>query len=1423
MENVKELLQTSKKYAHLLGKYKYKIVNFLKNDSLDEKQIFDLARQFKDITERYVEKLLKGEYDFNENAINDIYNISKFSIQNCDKRFLSHNMIPFIYISIINKIISSSGKNAGLKEDIDKFERHLNNSKKNQDQLKKHLLSSITYGLDNLKNKKRITSKAIADEIVNSIYKLGYLLEGNYSSILKRLIDLLDSHDVTKEIPYEKVKSVLKKQKEIKKDIDKGSLKDLHKRLYKEINGLEFPTAIKMIKENKDQTLSALSKTLVEKSYTSFISPQRKLRDNKFNKAKKLIYSDNEDEIKNGRNLLLDLCRIYERKKRYASDKFALANEWYSFAESRLGKLMEAYKIWELNFNNGEASSSIKWNLAVAYLKLGQNGKALNVLSNYKDDPYLHLRFATYIAVLIVQKKETDSTDYTLALDFLHDNLIKLPSADCYLAHFTFWIEKNPNKVLNDYEYLLQYFKLSNKEIKIPAPVSRLNSEKITAIQHELIELKLYDTWILWLKDYTKKNYYNTYNWRLLSESYLSIGDIKNAEKALKESIQINISRYKNSSGKNNEERETNFLRKSLINLFEFYNKNGIPLEEGQRACKEYMNKVGELWDFAVNANNRLIRISKKFAPENIQPTRRERENQPNNDNIKGVWNNLHDPLSRVKTLEDFNKIGNRVLEAIAIIKVPTEEQKKEKKFIINTVKSFMTFGNEQVDEDSLVEKFDTFNNNIGVCHNLARNTIAFSMLKSLTSALERVFRHLSEKYNVRNVPLVGAEILGEGIDLESHETSILVPITNSGSGRLSNLTLTCRSKDNIIKEIRPFKIKELAGHASYISVLPIKVNNTNKAELNKCKIFIEYTWTNLKGLKDKKDIIINWFSFHDYLSNYNLQHEFKKIYTDEALKFEKHDQDLFQGREAEIELVTSRFIQNNNYEPIYFHGSRKVGKSSLLNKIESELNNSGLTTIKIDCDGIRPQKEEQTVSHIASTLIYRIIEDAKSKNINIDGLDEIDSNSNNVFIEVEKFFKILRANSGQDRIFLIIDEFHSVVDEKTTELLNLFRRLNNNGVIALILAGLWRPEIILKKAPESNLSPAHHPVDFLDKKAIDKLLNKPVKKYGIKFHNSCVEEIKIQTSGHPFHISQIAQKCINYLNSERRTTIVPFDIERAAIDLSNDDSVFRVSSMSPLIVNDDERKTSIVLAKEIKNFEDGIKFELAEKVCDVDSLIDLQNKYLITNKEGYIRFRGKMLHTYLKGKTIATTEIPAGDQNIPDKKVGIFVDYENISHSDSNEAFDPRKFAEKIVSHYSKMGTIVCRWAAAFSFKHDVRVPLEQANFDLRQESNKKWAKKDAADFILIELVTKEAEHTQPEVFVIVAGDIDYIQKVKTLNENNAVVRICGYKNKSHINQLYFDYQQERERFLKAEGFTDEKMDFFIDDLEEILAEDND
>ncbi|HEU5381796.1 MAG TPA: NYN domain-containing protein [Ktedonobacteraceae bacterium] len=225
----------------------------------------------------------------------------------------------------------------------------------------------------------------------------------------------------------------------------------------------------------------------------------------------------------------------------------------------------------------------------------------------------------------------------------------------------------------------------------------------------------------------------------------------------------------------------------------------------------------------------------------------------------------------------------------------------------------------------------------------------------------------------------------------------------------------------------------------------------------------------------------------------------------------------------------------------------------------------------------------------------------------------------------------------------------------------------------------------------------------------------------------------------------------------------------------------------------------------------------------------DPLNRRLLTLTAPYLEARQRNLEKVTDAHREPNTRDLSRTKTLPlenfqmDRRVGIFVDYENIAHVIPRD-MEIEEVGRALVAYAASFGEVVCRWASAsphnLSNLANVRGGLEAAHFQVRfprRELQFSSSKKNLADFALLECLSEAAASERPDIYLIVSGDRDYYERICSLLDSGHSVRVIASADSQHLSSRYRELEQQRARARQEAGYME--SDFFIDNLTEILC----
>jgi hypothetical protein len=1197
--------------------------------------------------------------------------------------------------------------------------------------------------------------------------------------------------------------------------------KERSKELLDSIREARLEHVGELLQQARQPLLSSLSQLLLLSAFNELLPPRRSLHirgangADLFPAAKSQILSANQADWR----LALPTFEQGERETTRRDYK-NLAREWLLFALARVYGPIKVVGRWEEDRNKGTASWEEIWNLAVFYVKIKQVARALEILApgvEAQHAPFIHLRLALYCAIQLLQHGSEESPQtIDRATRFLITHLTTFPLPECYLA----W-KLLVNELHADVDLIEQFQVLSTFQAMIDQPIKLVSPEEvqsdavIEAFEKMLREHHLNATWRIWINDYAERHPYNRRAWQSLSETNERDGALEPAERALQHIARIQLEQYQRSIHKGTQPPEIRYLRTSLTKLFEFYRRNNLPANSNA-TFNTYYKALPELWDSQIPANKLLIDLTRPY----MEGTQAAKAGNLPGDAAK-AWLTLQSELGSVHDLCSLQALQHRLSAAIALLAPHQKSAIEGQAAIKNLLNDICGLDTMIWQHSKLLHEVERLNRAILQAQRLVKQEPALAPLKALVAAILRVFAAFSQAQQLAPHVLVNSTPLGAGLPLDQTETALVVHLINPGPGTVNNVRVTCSNHGHIISR-KEGMLPVLAEQSTAIVALPVTTQPTQGHEPVTCQVHLTYQWGVMQDITSTQPLTSPWYSFHDFLQQHQVpDYEIPIPYVfDTAIDFRKHDPRLFQGRENELQLIRNVFLKGQmTGTPIYFHGIRKVGKTSLLHRICLELREDHYLPIVVDLHGIKASQQTEQV--IVNTFTTRILESAASQGLDVSGLAPVPVDQKNAVVGVESFFKMLRERAASKQIVLLLDEFHVIVAEHTTALLDLLRRIHQHDQTLFIMSGWQRPELMSRACPETQLFPlVGHALDYLPLTAIRQILRVPVADYGIIIPDETVNQVYMQTAGNPYHVAKLASYGIARLNTEHRTVLAPQDVDEIATTLARDPANFTSSSFSPLVFTPEEQSAAIRFARELNSQREALSIEEAMRLFGSDIIQGLEEKYVLEREDHRLTIRSQMLKAYLQ--TRLSEPVPPVNQAHA-RRVGIFVDYENLLPL-LPENMTAREVGKLLERYASRFGNLVCRWACAdprnIPDAIEMRLGLEQAGFQVRYprgESYDRQATKNVTDFALLECINDESSHSEPDTYIIVSGDRDYYEKIAGLLDHGYVVRLAASQSDGHLASKYKRLQEQRTQIRHAEGYT--SSDFFIDNLDDILS----
>lgn len=256
-------------------------------------------------------------------------------------------------------------------------------------------------------------------------------------------------------------------------------------------------------------------------------------------------------------------------------------------------------------------------------------------------------------------------------------------------------------------------------------------------------------------------------------------------------------------------------------------------------------------------------------------------------------------------------------------------------------------------------------------------------------------------------------------------------------------------------------------------------------------------------------------------------------------------------GRDEDIQNVDEMFnalMMNIPTSSIIFSGLRGVGKTVLINKLQTKAEDKG-----IFCKHIEVEERNDFISQIAAcsqaflrkvstkekfkTLIQKPLDAIKSLVVSFDPNDNTFSlslqekelyKSNSLTQSLTEVFVTIgeTAYKAEIPICFFIDEIQYMKQNELGSLIAALHRTNQLGYPVMVV-GAGLPKIYKMLSEEKSYSERlfiYKIVDSLTKEQSRKAIEEPARKFGVSYTNEAINEIIEITKGYPFFIQQMCQ-----------------------------------------------------------------------------------------------------------------------------------------------------------------------------------------------------------------------------------------------------------------------------------------------------------
>ena len=428
-----------------------------------------------------------------------------------------------------------------------------------------------------------------------------------------------------------------------------------------------------------------------------------------------------------------------------------------------------------------------------------------------------------------------------------------------------------------------------------------------------------------------------------------------------------------------------------------------------------------------------------------------------------------------------------------------------------------------------------------------------------LRKSIHEKFIEIEKRVN----PTIDISILGSVLFAETRTAEVEIEIGNSGDSarsihinRLKVSGIDLKEENNIDIDIRL-----AAGEVKLINIeLHLYENATDEKiaevefETNYDDIFVATNQRLTINYKISKTIIFEIKSFT------KIENKFRNGST--GVELESGD-DMFYGRDEIITRIKETILTGTKNQ-IAIYGQKRSGKSSLLNKIKGKLESDPEVPViceKFSLDG--PKKETDRLKWILEEIAISLVRGVYNRGIkkyNLSDVSRIFNEENDPFIALENAMELINNidELNNYHFVVLIDEFTTlyqwIKEKKVTEdfMGRWIALIERPGMkLQTIVAAQDTLPHFMKESYASNYFNkfGKEPLSYLSKEETLRLIKVPVPI--LKFHNKSEELIYEYTSGSAFFTQIFCARLIDYLNFDKKTTVVgKEEIEKVAVRL---------------------------------------------------------------------------------------------------------------------------------------------------------------------------------------------------------------------------------------------------------------------------------
>lgn len=452
---------------------------------------------------------------------------------------------------------------------------------------------------------------------------------------------------------------------------------------------------------------------------------------------------------------------------------------------------------------------------------------------------------------------------------------------------------------------------------------------------------------------------------------------------------------------------------------------------------------------------------------------------------------------------------------------------------------------------NNIMQKIDTITPNLSTHPTEIGYETILPALELLRNNIHQKFVEIEQRVN----PIIIIDIL-DSVGLEDNNTiELKIVIRNAGdSARNVHINKLKVSGNDLIEDNNiniDFRLS--AGDEKTINIELHLCDNALKEKIAEVEFDIDYDdiyiANNQRITKSNKIYKTIEFEIKSFVE---IENRFRQGAGGEELE---SGDSMFYGRDVIISNIQQAILTGTKNQ-IAIYGQKRSGKSSLLNQIRGRLVSDELHSVicgKFSLQGL-PDEELKPVRWILKSIaisLLRGIRDRGINKLNKSIISEFFSAESDDFTALREFIEYINTieELHKSHFVIFIDEFtylyQLIKDGRVNE--DFMRRwiafIETPGINlqAIVAAQDTLPHFMNESYASNYFNKfSKEPLSYLSKEEALRLIKNPIKE--VKFHNHSEELIYEYTSGSAFFTQIFCTRLIDYLNSEKKTTVVGKD-----------------------------------------------------------------------------------------------------------------------------------------------------------------------------------------------------------------------------------------------------------------------------------------